>query len=61
MQNQGIAQVERKGRAQPKLNVIRLVLCQDWRPGLRLSGAGRAQSAAIGGNSEAFRGLAQAA
>jgi hypothetical protein len=61
MQNQGIAQVERKGRTQPELNVIRVVLCQDWRPGLRPAAAGRAQSAAIGGNSEIFPGLGQAA
>jgi hypothetical protein len=61
MQNQGIAQVERKGRTEPELNVIRVVLCQDWRPGLRPSGAGRAQSAAIDGNSETFPGSGQAA
>jgi hypothetical protein len=61
MQNQGIAQVERKGRTEPELNVIRVVLCQDWRLGLRSLGAGGAQSAAVGGNSETFPGLGLAA
>jgi hypothetical protein len=56
MQNQGIAQVEPKGRTEPELNVIRVVLCQDWWPGLRPSEAGKAQSGAIGGNSETFPG-----
>jgi hypothetical protein len=61
MQNQGIAQVEGKGRTEPQLNVIRVGCWQDWWPGLRPSAAGRAQSAAIGGNSGTFRGLGQVA
>jgi hypothetical protein len=57
MQNQGIAQVERQGRSQPGFDVIRVVPCQDWRPGLMPFGLGRAESAAIGGNPGTFPGF----
>lgn len=61
MQNQGIAQVERQGSPHLGFNVIRAVLCQDWKSGLRWRGPNRAQSGVIGGNPGTFPGFEQAA
>jgi hypothetical protein len=57
MQNQGIAQVERKGRAELGFDVIRAAYCQDWKSGLRPRALDRAQSPSFGGYPGTFRAL----
>jgi hypothetical protein len=61
MQNQGIAQVEHKGRTQSELNVIRVLLYQDWRPGLTRFGVWRGRIRVNLWISGSFPGLGQAA
>jgi hypothetical protein len=60
MQNQGIAQVEGKGRTQRQLNVIRVAIAKSGGQVSGRRGAGRAQSAALSGNCGSFPGLGQA-